>query len=513
MGIITRHFNLLFIGLTLLNFDGRAADQNGKPFRIQVVDAATSRGIPLLILESSLNTRHVTDSNGLIAYDDPIAMGKDVFFKPISDGYSYQAPGLAMGGTVLKPQPGSSTTIIMKRDMIAERLYRITGAGIYRDTMALGENSPISHPLLNAGVAGQDSALCTPFDGKLFWIWGDTGKLGHPLAANFRATAAFSEFPQPGGLSIDRGVNLNYITNNDFVMPMMPLRHGQNSEVYWLSCLMTVPDRNGKERILAWWNRIENPNMKTAERGMAEFDAGALEFKPITTHPTTAPLQPSGHAVRHGDYFYFVDYGKLTRVKASYEAAKDPSQYEAYTCLENEGAFTTATARIARQSDGKIRYEWRKATEGTGATEQRQLLEAGLLKPEECYFRPVDVKTGKPFLPHACHIAWNSYLQKWTMITSEIMGSSMLGEIWYLESDRIEGPWTKAVKVLTHEQYSFYNPLQHPELAPVDSHYLYFEGTYTKSFSAAPVATPYYDYNQIMYRIDLDHQDLQKLRQ
>ena len=33
---------------------------------------------------------------------------------------------------------------------------------------------------------------------------------------------------------------------------------------------------------------------------------------------------------------------------------------------------------------------------------------------------------------------------------------------------------------------------------------VYFEGTYTASFSDAKERTPRYDYNQIMYRLNLD---------
>lgn len=32
---------------------------------------------------------------------------------------------------------------------------------------------------------------------------------------------------------------------------------------------------------------------------------------------------------------------------------------------------------------------------------------------------------------------------------------------------------------------------------------IYFEGTYSHTFSGNPVATPRYDYNQVMYRLDL----------
>ena len=117
--------------------------------------------------------------------------------------------------------------------------------------------------------------------------------------------------------------------------------------------------------------------------------------------------------------------------------------------------------------------------------------------------RPVDAASGKPFRPHGCSIAYNAYRDCWTMITSELGGSSMLGEAWYLEAPRPEGPWINAVKILTHKNYSFYNPLQHPEMTTPDDPHLYFEGTYTKMFSGNEVPTPYYDYNQVMYRINL----------
>ena len=34
--------------------------------------------------------------------------------------------------------------------------------------------------------------------------------------------------------------------------------------------------------------------------------------------------------------------------------------------------------------------------------------------------------------------------------------------------------------------------------------FIYFEGTYTTSFSSTRLKTPLYDYNQILYRLDLD---------
>ena len=55
------------------------------------------------------------------------------------------------------------------------------------------------------------------------------------------------------------------------------------------------------------------------------------------------------------------------------------------------------------------------------------------------------------------------------MITSELMGATMLGALWYSEADRPEGRWVHARKIITHanklgDGHDFYNSTQHPFL-------------------------------------------------
>ena len=66
------------------------------------------------------------------------------------------------------------------------------------------------------------------------------------------------------------------------------------------------------------------------------------------------------------------------------------------------------------------------------------------------------------------------------------------------------GPWGTAVKVITHDNYTFYNPRLHPEFTPEGSPILLLEGTYTAEFANRPEPTPRYNYNQMLYRLDLD---------
>ena len=104
---------------------------------------------------------------------------------------------------------------------------------------------------------------------------------------------------------------------------------------------------------------------------------------------------------------------------------------------------------------------------------------------------------------HGGSVYWNDYRQRWIMIGLEAFGTSVLGEIWYAEAEQFVGPWTNARKIVTHEKYSFYNPKQHPMFDQEGGRVIFFEGTYTNMFSGNDDQTPRYNYNQIMYKLDL----------
>jgi hypothetical protein len=112
-------------------------------------------------------------------------------------------------------------------------------------------------------------------------------------------------------------------------------------------------------------------------------------------------------------------------------------------------------------------------------------------------------------VPHSGSIAWNAYRKRYVTVFMQKFGKpSAFGELWYAESHSPYGPWGRAVKVLSHKNYTFYNPRIHPEFTPADSPILLFEGTYTQTFADRPEPTPRYDYNQILYRLDLDDPQL-----
>ena len=172
-------FQLAFSGLVCLMIVAKV--QAVEPFKIRIVDAAGGRGVPLVELTTVNNVRFVSDSAGLIALDDSSLMGQRVYFHIKSHGYEFPADGFGYRGRALDVTPAGEATLELTRLNIAERLYRVTGAGIYLDSMKLNEPVPIEHPLLNSGVTGSDSVVNAVFCGRLYWFWGDTNLKKYPL--------------------------------------------------------------------------------------------------------------------------------------------------------------------------------------------------------------------------------------------------------------------------------------------------------------------------------------------
>lgn len=471
-------------------------------FKIQVVDAQTGRGVPLVELTTTHNVRYYTDSNGLVAFYEPGLMDQRVFFTVKSHGYEYPKDGFGMAGTALDIKPGGSTVLKINRINVAQRLYRLTGGGIYRDTVLLGLKPPIREPLLHGRVLGCDSIQGAVYRGRLFWMWGDTSWPAYPLG-NFHMTGATSALPSAGGLDPDVGIDYDYfLRDNGFVKEMAP--HPGPGPV-WLDGLVTLPDESGRERLYALYARV-NTAMEAQERGLMLFDDQKEIFEKVVEFDLKAPVRPAGHPFRcevDGRQFVYYDPGyPFVRVAADARLLRDSANYEAYTPLVHGSSVESPT--FDRRPDGALRYAWKRNTPGLTPADFARMIKDGLLKQEEALIQTTDVETGKRFQLHGSSVCWNEYRRRWVMIASEIMGTSMLGELWYLEADTPLGPWVYGRKIITHDKYSFYNPKQHPLFAKDNGRIIYFEGTYTAFVSGAPMLTPWYDYNQIMYKLDLN---------
>jgi hypothetical protein len=245
---------LALAAILLASARASAESSANRYFAIKVVDSQTGRGVPMVELKSVNNIRYYTDSNGLAAIDDPDLIGRKVFFYVASHGYEFPKDGFGFAGLALDVKPGGRAELKIKRLNIAERLYRITGGGVYRDSVLLGEPTPIREPLLNAQVTGQDGAVVAPYRGQIYWFRGDTGRLRHPLG-QFAISGATS--PLPGeGLDPAKGIDLTYFVDNEgFSRPMCPL---PGPGVVWMDGLTVLADEQGAERMIAHYMRLKD---------------------------------------------------------------------------------------------------------------------------------------------------------------------------------------------------------------------------------------------------------------
>ncbi|MDD9970250.1 MAG: hypothetical protein OXR73_28675 [Myxococcales bacterium] len=475
-------------------------------YRIKVVDAQTGRGIPLVELQTTHEVRYVTDSAGVIAIDEPTLWGKQVYFHARSHGYELPADRFGFRGVRIQLEPDGKRVIQMRRLNIAERLYRVTGADIYRDSLLLGEPVPLEISTARGGVFGQDSVVNAIYQGRLYWFWGDTERADLPLG-NFQVSGATSSLPGQGGLDPTLGVALDYFVGpRGFSRPMCPI---QGPGAVWISGLMVL-DRDGAQRMLCHYARMRDVSTRL-EHGIALWNDRHDRFDKHTEFPLEAPLHPRGHPVEleiGGErWLYFANPYALIRVRARMRDVVDPSRYEAYTCLSRGARWpedVEATApSLERNERGTLIWAWKPDTATVDPKRWRKLVQLGAVAEDEGWMTLHDTETGDPVDVHGGSVSWNGYRNRWVMIALQSGGHSALGEVWYAESKHLHGPWSQARRIITHDRYSFYNVKQHPYFAKEDGRLIYLEGTYTTSFSGGDRPTPRYDYNQIMYRLDL----------
>jgi hypothetical protein len=503
----------LLLLLSLATFEVAAANSNAY-FRIEVVDDQTGRGVPWVELSTTSGERFFTDSNGLIALDAPELIGQETWFTVASHGYEYPADGFGFRGARVTPRLGERVTLKIKRLNIAERLYRITGAGIYRDTVQLGERPPIKQPLLNAQVAGQDSALAAVYRGRLFWVWGDTAQIGYALG-HFATAAATSQLPGRGGLPPAVGVDLQYITGDGgFSRGVAALgRPG----LVWTDGLLAINDDAGQERLFAHYVRMKDIDT-LAEWGFMVFNDEKKQFEVIRQLPLDAPLMAGSHPIRHRvngqDYLYFPGFYPRpeayahVRAKADWKSLVDPAQYEGFSCLRAGARYQKENPPLEHAPDGSLVWGWKRNTPSLTRLQFRELFESGALPREQSPVRFVDVESGKPLELIGGSIAWNDFRRRWILISVNAIGDMGVGgEVYFAEADAPEGPWVHARRIATHtaadDAYDFYNPVHHPFFDEQGGRYIYFEGTLSTYFSKNHRAAPRYSYNQLMYRLDL----------
>ena len=431
---------------------------------VRVLDGETGRGVPMVQLCATSAACFWSDSAGVIALDEDSFFGREVAFAIDTRG-GYSAPRDFFGepGATLSIRHGGDSTIRLRRDQPAERLYRATGEGIYRDSARAGLPVPLPTQSINARVTGLDTVMHAPYRGSMFWIFGDTNDLSAPLG-NFASTAATSPLTPRAIEEAERTIELNYIAPaGGFVSPVAAI---PGPGMKWLSALMVLRDPAGQERLLARYDRHKSLT-EVHDSGLLVFNDGARRFEPLVSFgamPRAAPHgRPTRVAVNGRDYFYFSWPQSIpsVRVPAEWAAVRDLARYEAYTC-------EPAPCRWSREAT-----------------------------PHSPQF--VDHATGKPFDGRATSVYWNGYLGRWLAV---VQGAP--GDVYLAMATAPEGPYSPARRVIRHTRYNFYWPTQLPEFDRDGGRRILIMGTYTQSFSDAPVKVPRYDYNQLVYGVSLD---------
>jgi len=459
---LTRAARLLPIAAAWLA--GNLLGASPAPGCIRVVEKGSGWPVPLVELRTTHQERFVTDNAGIIAMDSPELMGREVWFDLIGHGYEVPKDGFGYRGVRLRPERGKTITVEVNRTILARRLGRITGAGLFAESQKLGQELDFKE----TGVLGCDSVQNAVYRGRWFWLWGDTTLAQYPLGI-FDCTSATTS-PQPLA-SLEPPIRLKFDYIADAAGHPRGVARMPGSGPTWLTGYVTLTNEAGVARLLATYMKIRPP-LESYEIGLCEWNDQTQNFDRVrviwakSDQAPKPPAVPEGHPVFWKDergkvWVLFGNPLPTLRLPATCEAWKDSSTWEV---LQPQGSMVSATG-------------------------------------------------GAKVKPHSGSIAWNSFRRRWVAVFMEAFGKpSAFGEIWYAEAPAPTGPWGPAVKVLSHENYTFYNPRIHPEFATADSPALIFEGTYTMQFADKPAPTPRYDYNQILYRLDLDDSAFKAVR-
>jgi hypothetical protein len=203
------------------------------------------------------------------------------------------------------------------------------------------------------------------------------------------------------------------------------------------------------------------------------------------------------------DYIYIINHTGIERVRADIRYLTDPASYEQFTAFAPITLQDAAASTLDRNVANQLIYDWKSNAAPLNRKQQNELVESGRISKDEGLWQMEDVVTGNAVSLDPASVFWNEYKKRWVMIAYEFVGG-----VWYFEGDTPTGPWVYGRKIVSHDNYDFYNVGQHPLFDQDGGRLIYFEGTFTTGFSGNTNVTPLYDYNQMMYRLALDDQRL-----
>ncbi|WP_345682970.1 hypothetical protein [Novipirellula caenicola] len=463
MNFLTRILPIILSGFTVASFSLAQDDATvaQTACRIRVVDDQSGWPVPLVELRTTNHVRFVSDNAGVIAIDDPSLLDREVYFSVVGHGYEVPADGFGFRGVRLTPRRGETRTVKVHRTAIAKRVGRLTGAGLFVESQKLGDHLDWH----DAPIFGCDTVQNAVHRGKMYWAWGDTRIASYPLGifamtSGTTSTTPFRSLQPPLKPKFDLFLDPRGRPKGVAAFP--------GDGPTWLTGYVSLSDQDGKPHLVAFYRKIKG-HLQTYEAGLCEWNDSTSEFEIVRTvwkaseGGSPPSLAEEGHPAFWTDaegtrWLLFGNPLPRIQVQANYEAWKD---YENWKTLTPQKTLRSA------DDDTQI-------------------------------------------VPHSGSIVWNAFRKRWVTVFMQKFGKpSAFGTLWYAEADSPMGPWGTAVEILSHDNYTFYNPRLHPNVTPQSGSTLLFEGTYTAEFANHAEPTPYYDYNQILYRLDLDDPALQ----
>lgn len=515
---------------------------NNEYFRISVLDGATGRGVPLVQLRTGNYISLWSDNAGNIAFNEPGMMDQPVFFSVLSDGYNFTGgilpepikddPRGTDPGIVLFTARGGNSTLFLNRTQIAQRMYRLTGGGRWRDTLLSGAALPPQAQGDRAtidpgGVLGQDSVLTAVYKGQVYWMFGDSACARSARADNcdsygMYTVGATSCLPllegKTGSAScITDPPVLDYINEIQggflHMRPMMPIPPKKRNS--WAGGLTVVRRGTPDESFFAHYYKPSNGGGSADPdpiEGIAKWNDSARHFEPVSVWPQADNCPGLGQTVQQlsptdakSGYVYYAGSGVDVRVPDTLVAVG------AHSC-----------------SSFEIRYEngsWHRIGHHSSSSS----------RPSSSSYSSGAPSRAAPYSPPewlgSGSVNWNTWAQRYVFLAAgdtSALHQSAGGSMHIAFSWTLDGPWVNGTRIGDHNISggSCYNGLQLPSLDAEGGRIVHIACTYTAMWSntivrpwvwstclfglggehqdCSPVV-PRYEYNNLVYRVDLAH--------
>lgn len=505
-------------------------------FRILAVEVDSNgieSGIPLVLFRTAGNYISLfTDSAGNAAFNEPGLMDGPLFFNVLADGYEIDpSPSVEIyelpydSGVVLNVSKYGSAKVLMRRTQMAARLYRLTGSGLYRDSVLTNASGDIPDSIISScreviddvGVLGQDTVMTGTYKGKVFWFFGDTtcqrsARQNNCEDYGMYTVGATSCVPQSNGkCKANEPPGLKYFSSQEggflHVKPMAPdiAPYEQNT---WIAAVMVFTNSNGEE--VMYSNYMKNPgdgeNAGSIQSGMAKWNDALEVFEATSSWPLDIAFLNGVHTMQllgedvNADGYVYMSGG--LRVLATEETVIEYTSYQQYNLDTHMWEYLYAG--LGRLGEGNS-----TTAKHVGATTRKIKLHLTSLLPSSWSVASVE---------------WSEYVGMYVVLGN----GGMHGGIYLAVGPRVTGPWSKGVLVASHNTSgtSCYNQVLLPHLFRDNGRYIQFACTFTamwsdtdNEFSDSSWSTclfgmndgancantvPRYEYNNLVYEVDVE---------